>query len=105
MQILFWNIAGLNDPIKQLELRKIVNSTNYDIIGIVESKVRLCNINHIASFCFPSWQYIHNGTKTSVSKVLFCWKHNVNCTMIAKREQTISCSVVHMNTQFMLTMV
>ena len=36
-----WNIMGLNDPNKQVEIRKTILDQKLSLIGIVETKVRL----------------------------------------------------------------
>ncbi len=40
LQFGFWNMRGLNDPLKQKGVRSFVNKNNLSIIGLVEHKIK-----------------------------------------------------------------
>lgn len=45
-----WNTRGLNDPLKQLEVKFLIRSIKISIIGLVETHVHESNENRIRNF-------------------------------------------------------
>lgn len=54
-----WNIRGLNDPLKQKEIRSLTCNNKLDVIGIVETKVKYKNAASISRSTSVNW----NGMK------------------------------------------
>ena len=89
MKIACWDIQGLNDPVKQKEIAKIINSRNLHIMGIVKTKVTLRNFENIFANALPSWESIHNTTN---NRIWFCWDpHGVQISKIRTARQAITC--------------
>lgn len=61
MKISSWNVRGLNDPLKQSEIKKFLRRNKVDIAGLVEVKVRLNKIEKVARKALPHWELCHNA--------------------------------------------
>ncbi|KAG5557737.1 hypothetical protein RHGRI_007855 [Rhododendron griersonianum] len=69
-----WNIRGLNDPLKQKEVRSVILANKFSLFGVVETKVRYENIQSTMAVCFPhSWKAIHNYTTGPVARIFLGW--------------------------------
>lgn len=56
-----WNIRGLNNPIKQVKIRKFIQANILSLIGLVETKVRPENLASTMKQSLPSgWDFVHN---------------------------------------------
>ena len=55
-----WNIRGLNDPLKQREVRSFVKFNALDFICLLETRVRAPNKDRIFRSLFPGWRLFHN---------------------------------------------
>jgi hypothetical protein len=42
-----WNIRGLNDPLKQGEVRKLISEHHVSLCGLVETRVKECNKDNV----------------------------------------------------------
>jgi len=51
--IVSWNIRGLNWSNKQEEVRSFFNNNKVGIIGLLETKVKIRNLDKIAGNAFP----------------------------------------------------
>lgn len=49
MELLFWNIRGMNSLSKQLDILRILNTYRYSFIGIIENKLSLYNVDRFMS--------------------------------------------------------
>jgi exonuclease III len=53
MKLLSWNIRGLNMPLTQKEIRKMILSHRISILCVVETRVKLHNFPKVASSMLP----------------------------------------------------
>jgi len=51
--IVSWNIRGLNWPNKQEEVRSFLHKNKVGMIGLLETKVKIKNVDKIAGNVFP----------------------------------------------------
>ena len=82
MNLVCWKIRGLDDPVKQSEIQKIVNRTTASMLGITENKLRIENVDRVMKKCLPNWHYVHNGSICSVCRVIYCWKNDMTCSVL-----------------------
>lgn len=69
-----WNIRGLNDLLKQKEVRSLILVNNFSLMGVVETKVRFENLQSTISHYFPmGWSSVHNYTSGPVTRILLGW--------------------------------
>lgn len=78
-------------------------------MGVVETKVRLCNIPSTIMHCFPPhWQSIHNFSLGPVARIFLGWDPSAfTCSVLLSSDQLIvaECSSVDGNTVFILSIV
>ncbi|KAI8530640.1 hypothetical protein RHMOL_Rhmol11G0075300 [Rhododendron molle] len=63
-----WNIRGLNNPLKQKEVRSLIVSQRLGLCGVFEAKVRKTNLVAICTRCFPySWKWLDNSGNSDIA--------------------------------------
>ena len=67
-----WNIRGLNDPLKQREVRSFVKSQALVFICLVETRVRAPNNERIFNSVFPGWKLFHNYEHALLGRIWIC---------------------------------
>ena len=73
MIISSWNIRGLNCPIKQKEITKFISNNQIDVMGIIETKVRIPNQVKIQNNFMPHWKFVTNSDPHSVDRIWVVW--------------------------------
>ena len=53
VSIVSWNIKGLNSPNKQEDLMKFLYVNKVGLIGLLETKVKVHNVERVAAKVFP----------------------------------------------------
>ena len=71
-----WNIRGLNQPQKQREIVSLIHNFKLDVVGIVETKVRMLNQDRIHSNMLPHWCFVTNSTAVSTGRIWVGWNPN-----------------------------
>lgn len=102
-----WNVRGLNNPTKQVALRKFIHANSLSLVGIVESKIRKENMSSSMMCCLPSgWEFIHNGDVGPVARIIVAWRKQGSIIReIFKSDQVILISVeIDMKT-FLLSVI
>ena len=61
-QLACWNVRGLNDPSKHVEVRNLTFDNKISCIGLIENKLSLDNIENICKSIWSNWNYMHNGS-------------------------------------------
>ncbi|KAI8528246.1 hypothetical protein RHMOL_Rhmol12G0135700 [Rhododendron molle] len=78
-------------------------------MGIVEAKVRLCNIAHTTGCCFPpQWHSVHNFSVGPVARIFLGWDPSVfSCSVLFSSDQLIvvACKPVDGSIEFVLSIV
>ena len=108
LQFGFWNMRGLNDPLKQREVRSFVNKNNLSIIGLVEHKIKEINFCRITCSMFPFWSFVHNYSHSASGRICVGWDSSiVSVDVLGQSSQAIHCLVksVAGNLQFVATFV
>lgn len=95
LQIGFWNMRGLNDPLKQKEVRSFVNKNKLSIIGLVEHKIKEPNFNRVFCSMIPSWSFVHNYSHSPNGRICVGWDPSfVNVIVLgqSKRSHSLPCT-------------
>ena len=71
--IVSWNIRGLNWPNKQEEVRSFIGNNKVGLIGLLETKVKVNKVDHIAGVVFPGWQWQHNFELDVKGRIWIAW--------------------------------
>ena len=90
MKISNWNIRGLNQPLKQIEISKFILANDLGVLGILETKVRLQNHNKIKRVLPNHWTFISNSQSNSIDRIWIGWNPSkVNLTVLKCTSQFI----------------
>ena len=99
----YWNIRGLNNPSKQHEIVKFVLSNHIDVLGIIESKVRIPNQVKIQRSFLPSWKFVTNSLPNSVDRIWVGWNpDNVNLHVTINTQQMIHATITSIDLSIQL---
>ena len=72
-----WNIRGMNDPLKQKELRSLVRDHSLSVVCILETRVRSHNSVRIFNSILPGWELHHNYEHSKIGRIWVCWNPRV----------------------------
>ena len=89
-----WNIRGLNDPLKQREVRSFVKSQALEFICLVETRVRASNRDRIFSSLLPGWRLFHNYEHALLGRIWICGNpEKVSINIIHSMDQAMLCHI------------
>lgn len=89
-----WNVRGLNDPHKIIEVGKFIRSNNISCIGLVETKVAFSNINKVKSKLCKGWHWVTNGDATHRGRIWIGWNPTeLDLTVLHSFDQVLHCQV------------
>ena len=89
-----WNIRGLNDPLKQKEVRSFVESHDLDFACILETRVRVSNKDRILNSLFLGWRPFHNYDHALLGRIWICGNpERVNIDIIHSMDQALLCNI------------
>ena len=98
-----WNIRGLNDPLKQREVRSFVKSQALDFIYHVETRVRASNRDRIFSSLLPGWRLFHNYEHALLGRIWICGNpEKVSIDVIHSIDQAMLCHITVQKIQRLL---
>jgi len=72
-----WNVRGLNDPIKHLELRRFVHQERIALFGLVETRVRDKNKDKVSQLLLRNWYFLYNYDFFCCGRIWVCWNVDV----------------------------
>ena len=89
-----WNIRGVNDPLKQREVRSLVFGNNVSLLGLNETRVHKDNSFNIAESMLRGWRYIFNYNQHANGRIWVLWNPSiVEVTEIFSTDQIIHVEV------------
>ncbi|XP_056698437.1 uncharacterized protein [Spinacia oleracea] len=101
MNINSWNVRGLNDPIKVVEIKKFLANNNISVVSLLETKVQEKNSSKIQKKIGNGWQWIMNYECSPRGRVWLGWKHALfSVQLLHKSEFCIHCTVSTKNGLF-----
>lgn len=88
MEVLAWNIQGLNDPLKQKEVKSSVRRLKVAIICILETRAPEVNERRIMENIVFGWDVLHNYNSHYLGRIwvvrIQVWLIHVLCRNILK---------------------
>lgn len=97
----FWNLRGLNDPLKQREAKKWVFNNKLSLVGLIEHKIKEPNVSKVVSTMLPHWNFVSNHSSSPLGRILICWNPLIfNVQVQFQSSQLIHCKVQSCNGQF-----
>ena len=89
-----WNIRGLNDPLKQKEVRSVVISNDLDFACFLETRVRVSNKDRIFNSLLPGWRLFHNYDHALLGRIWICGNpERISIDVVHAMDQAIQCHV------------
>ena len=76
MKITYWNIHGLNKPKKCWELNRIIRSAAYDIIILMETKIKPCHVHVQKNLIWPEVELFTNDLCDTYGRIWVLWHLN-----------------------------
>ncbi|GJR48294.1 RNA-directed DNA polymerase, eukaryota, reverse transcriptase zinc-binding domain protein [Tanacetum coccineum] len=92
-----WNIRGLNRPLKQSEVRQVVNENHLSVCAILESHVEISGLANVCSKVFRSWDWTSNANFCPKGcRIILGWNLDVVSLMvIAQSSQALHVKIIH----------
>ncbi|KAF7847937.1 hypothetical protein BT93_L2436 [Corymbia citriodora subsp. variegata] len=91
MNVGFWNVRGLIDPVKQSEVRNFVKSNHLCCVGLIETKVPPSRSGTISSGLFPGWVWTANNAFSIRGRIWVGW----NPLLVAFNVLHMSSQIIH----------
>ncbi|KAH0773588.1 hypothetical protein KY290_010725 [Solanum tuberosum] len=93
MIISTWNIRGLNQPLKKKELRHFLKKNKVDVIGVVETRVKVHKAGNILQKMVTDWKHCLNYPMAYNGRVWLLWKDHIQVHTLVVHEQLIHCKI------------
>ena len=92
MIVSFWNIRGLNLPLKQNGVLKHVRKNKVAIMGLLETKLNQQSLRNFISRRFKNWRVAENFQHNPNGRILIIWQEDrVDLEIMEITNQTIHC--------------
>lgn len=106
MKYAFWNIRGLNDPNKQVEVKKFIASNKVDIMAVLETKVKRINNDKIRRRICSSGSWADNSSYAFHGRIWLWWNdQRLNLVVLKAHGQFLHCEIVIDNVSLCCTFV
>ncbi|XP_074316100.1 uncharacterized protein LOC141652492 [Silene latifolia] len=100
MNILTWNIRGLNDPLKQCEVLDLMLANKVDVAAILETHVRNNAVQMVWQNKLSRFNLVTNNACHSNGRIWILWaSSNVSIQVKSVTAQHIHCVVFNLATQ------
>ncbi|XP_060183587.1 uncharacterized protein LOC132613540 [Lycium barbarum] len=100
MIISTWNIRGLNQPLKQKELKLFLQKNKIELFGCLETRVRENKAQNILSKVSSGWSTMCNYPMAPNGRIWLFWKPYLQVQVLQVQEQFIHCKVDNMTDAF-----
>ncbi|XP_074360896.1 uncharacterized protein LOC141701135 [Apium graveolens] len=108
MNFAAWNVRGINKSPHQKELQQFISVNNIDLMGILETKVKVSNALSISKKINKNWQWLFNYDHHYNGRIWVGWNPNVwEISLLSKSSQFITCNArfIEKNLHFIVTFV
>ena len=103
-----WNIRGLNWPNKQEDVRLFLQSNKVGLIRLLETKVKVVNVDKVASHTFPGWNCHYNFSYNPKGRIWIAWRpSSYNLEVLQESNQYIHCllTLLSSNKKLFITII
>lgn len=73
MLLFSWNVRGPNSPLKQRELVCLMQKHNFDICGLLETKLVSSKLQFLHRFQLKRWKLVSNVEVVGSARVVVLW--------------------------------
>src|SRR4051812_47854958 len=91
--ILFWNVRGINDLIKQQRLKLALQKFNGSIACLLETHVSKMNQQAIINKIVPGWSCIDNYANAELGRIWIPYNHQVKSQVYSSSKRVIHCHI------------
>ncbi|XP_022020222.1 uncharacterized protein LOC110920312 [Helianthus annuus] len=85
-----WNIRGLNQPLKQKEVRMLLSENRLAVCAILESHVDVTNLAKVCKAVFRNWAWTSNGDVCDRgTRIIIGWNMDVVDLMVLSLEDQV----------------
>ena len=90
----FWNVRGLNDPLKLKEVKRFLNHNHVHICGLFETRVKESRFDIISAKFGGNWNWATNYSFSRKGRIWIGWRTDyAQCNILSQDSQFIHCSV------------
>lgn len=94
MKLVVWKIRGLNDLLKQREVKRVVPSLHGFIICLIETRFKVEKAENIEENIAPGWGFIQNYAIHYLGRIWISWDPKQwTVTSMQQHEQAVSCEI------------
>ena len=105
MNVISWNVRGLNDPLKQKAIVNRIKRLKCRLVCLVETRVKENKSQSIVDRLFNGWGMLHNYSAAYNGRIWILWDNSIRVNLIASNDQCITCNVSYDSKQFILSAV
>lgn len=108
MNILIWNVRGLNGPNKQQDVLTSCRSWQYGLMGFLEAKIRQNNEKIISDRLFLGWGSFFNNMHSPLGRIWVVWNlKEFEIEILSSSDQFVHCKGVQVNLKivFLITFI
>ena len=106
MNIIVWNVRGLNDPIKQKAILGRIRDLQTNLVFLLETRVKEHNMQNIVSRHLQGWRILHNYFAEARNGRIWClWNSLLQVELIDSMDQSITCGVTYGDKKFYFSAV
>jgi hypothetical protein len=73
MKIYYWNVRGLNSPLKQHEVVSLMKKNKLDVCGFVETKLASSVVSFMHKLQLRNLRFLSNVATTNTACILVFW--------------------------------
>lgn len=92
LKLAAWNVRGLNDLVRQVEVRNFVASNKISLMVIIETKVKFSSSSVVMKKIRTDWGWAHNYDRAYNGRLWVCWDRCVLAVQILQ----VDAQLIHM---------
>ncbi|KAK9697826.1 hypothetical protein RND81_08G063700 [Saponaria officinalis] len=96
MKLCSWNVRGCNDPLMLQVVADFIRQCHFDILGILETRIKEKNKNKVVTAKFKSYQVLSNCNSHNNGRIWILWNPaTVTVSSLETQAQFVHCTVLH----------
>lgn len=104
MNLLVWNVRGLNRHPMQNEIRCKIAQLQLLFVGLIETRVRISVLQAICSNTFPpGWSHFSNSQHCNSARICIGWDPLLTVDVLDHSSQFIHCKINFQSSYFAIT--
>ncbi|XP_038998865.1 uncharacterized protein LOC120124223 [Hibiscus syriacus] len=90
MIVAFWNVRGINNPLKQRKILRRLVSFEVDVVCLMESRIRRDGSIKFISSLSSDWNIAENYNSVEGGRLWILWRKNLLLSVLRKCDQAIT---------------